>query len=216
MSMRILPLALLALMLLPAAASAETLADTSVGFSADRVLVIDGHRYVGKIWAIPGEERHEQAIEAFRPIFLLHSGSPLAEIVVPQLKTVVEFVMPRELHLLESPELRKHPVGHDTVNGIATTRYTIDQSLPEGHASGLSDEADRHLDRQEGQGGAGQLGIEPRQGGAAAARTVHAAARFLQAAGGGDHAADRIAAEIAALIRGRCRNGPRVSLRSRR
>jgi hypothetical protein len=137
MSMRILPLALLALMLLPAAASAETLADTSVGFSADRVLVIDGHRYVGKIWAIPGEERHEQAIEAFRPIFLLHSGSPLAEIVVPQLKTVVEFVMPRELHLLESPELRKHPVGHDTVNGIATTRYTIDQSLPEGHASGL-------------------------------------------------------------------------------
>jgi hypothetical protein len=44
--------------------------------------------------------------------------------------------MPAELRLLRSPELKKHAVGQDTVNGIATTKYTIDETVPEGHARG--------------------------------------------------------------------------------
>ena len=128
---------LFGLMLVPAAAAAGTLGDPQIGFSADRTLVFDGHRYVGKIWAMPGEERHEQAIAAFRPIFLLRAGSPLGEIVLPQLKTIVEFVMPPALRLLGSPELKKHPVGRDTINGIATIKYAIDERVPEGHAEGF-------------------------------------------------------------------------------
>ncbi len=134
--MRKLYSALLGLLLLPAAAVAGTLGEAQVGFSADRTLVINGRSYQGKIWTMPGEERHEQAIEAFRPIFLLHAGSPLGEVVLPQLKTIVEFVMPPELRLLGSPDLKKHPLGPDTVNGIATTRYAIDETIPEGHAVG--------------------------------------------------------------------------------
>ncbi|HLY44399.1 MAG TPA: hypothetical protein VKQ73_02370 [Stellaceae bacterium] len=127
---------LLCLMLLPGAAAAATLGDARTGFSADRTLVIDGHSYTGKIWAMPGEERHEQAIQAFRPIFLLRADNPLGEVVLPQLKTIVQFVMPAELRLLGSAALKQHPIGHDTVNGIATTRYAIDESVPEGHAAG--------------------------------------------------------------------------------
>lgn len=85
---------------------------------------------------MPGEERHEQTIEAFRPVFLLHSGNPLAEIVVPQLKTIVEVVMPRALRLLDGPGLKKRPLGSDTVNGMATIRYAIDEAVPDGHAKG--------------------------------------------------------------------------------
>jgi hypothetical protein len=135
--MRLFRFALFAALILPASAPAATLADARVGFSADRLLVIDGHRYAGHIWAMPGEERHEQKIEAFRPVFLLRATSPLAEIVVPQLKTIVEFVLPRGLRLLRDSDLKKHPLGRDTVNGIATTRYAIEKSLPEGHAKGL-------------------------------------------------------------------------------
>src|SRR6185369_463774 len=48
--MRKLCLALL-LLLFAAPAPAATLADAQIGFSADRTLVIDGHSYIGKIWA---------------------------------------------------------------------------------------------------------------------------------------------------------------------
>lgn len=128
--------AVLFLLLAPGAAWPATLGEARVGFSADRLLVIDGRSYNGKIWAMPGKERHEQAIQAFRPVFLLRSDSPLGEAVVPQLHTIVQFVMPPELRLLGAPELKKHPAGQETVNGIATTKYAIDESVPEGHANG--------------------------------------------------------------------------------
>lgn len=133
--MRRFLLGLFSLVLVPAA-DAATLADAQVGFSADRTLVIDGHSYVGKIWATPGKERHEQAIQGFEPVFLLRADRPLAEIVLAKLKTVVQFAMPSELRLLGSPELKKHPIGQDTVGGIPTTKYAIDQTVPEGHAKG--------------------------------------------------------------------------------
>ena len=133
--MRKFLLVLFSLLLAPAAPAA-TLGDAQVGFSADRTLVIDGHTYLGKIWAMPGKERHEQAIQGFDPVFLLRTDSPLAEIVLAKLKTVVQFAIPSELRVLGRSELKKHPIGQDTVNGVATTKYAIDQSVPEGQAKG--------------------------------------------------------------------------------
>jgi hypothetical protein len=134
------PLALLFALaaMLAAPAAAATLGDPRVGFSADRTLQIDGHTYTGKIWAMPGEERHEQAIAAFRPVFLLRAGSPLGEIVLPQLKTIVEFVFPPELRLLDGRDIRKHPIGRAVVNGVATTEYAVKESMPEGRAEGVA------------------------------------------------------------------------------
>jgi hypothetical protein len=134
--MRNLWFVVLCLILLPGAARAATLGDAQIGFSADRTLVIDGKSYQGKIWAMPGRERHEQAISGFRPIFLLRADNPLGEIVLPQLKTIVQFKLPAELRVLDMPALKKHPVGHESVNGIATTKYAIDETVPEGHATG--------------------------------------------------------------------------------
>ncbi len=134
--MRMLWSAILCLILVSGAARAATLGAEEVGFSADRTLVIDGRSYQGKIWAMPGRERHEQAIQGFRPIFLLRADNPLGEIVLPQLKTIVQFILPAELRILGAPALKKHPVGQEAVNGIATTKYAIDESVPEGHATG--------------------------------------------------------------------------------
>ena len=129
-------LLILCLMLTPGAVGAATLGDAQIGFTADRTLVIDGRTYLGKIWTMPGRERHEQAIQAFRPVFLLRADSPLAEVVLPQLKTIVQFELPPELRILGTPALKKHPAGQETVNGIATTKYAIDETVPEGHATG--------------------------------------------------------------------------------
>src|SRR5215204_6702660 len=108
--MRKLCLVLFSLLLAPAAGAA-TLVDAQVGFTAERTLVIDDQSYVGKIWAMPGKERHEQKIQGFEPVFLLRADNPLAEIVLAKLKTIVQFAMPSELRLLGSPELKKRPIG---------------------------------------------------------------------------------------------------------
>ncbi len=118
------------------AARAGTLADARVGFTADRVLVIDSKTYRGKIWTMPGRERHEQVIQGFEPVFILRADRPLAEVVLAKLHTVVEFVFPPELKMLVLPRLTRHPVGRETVNGVATTKYAVDEDTPQGHAVG--------------------------------------------------------------------------------
>ena len=128
--------AALFLLLAPGAANTATLGDARVGFSADRLLVIDGRSYNGKIWAMPGKERHEQTIQAFRPVFILRADNLFGEAVLPQLHTIVQFAIPPELRMLDIQKLKKRPAGQETVNGLATTKYAIDETVPEGHAIG--------------------------------------------------------------------------------
>ena len=128
--------AVLFLLLAANAAMPATLGETKIGFSADRLLVIDGRSYNGKIWAMPGKERHEQTIQAFRPVFILRADNPLGEVVLAQLHTIVQFAIPPELRLLDLQKLKKRPAGQETINGIATTKYAIDETVPEGHAAG--------------------------------------------------------------------------------
>ena len=122
--------------LIAAPALAETLGDARVGFSAERVLVIDGQSYVGRMWHMPGEQRHEQDLPALKPIFILRADSAIGDIILPKLHTVVEFALPKELSLFGDPGLLRQPVGQETVNGIATTKYDVDQKMPQGRAVG--------------------------------------------------------------------------------
>jgi hypothetical protein len=136
--MRAVFVALLLLMtaLAAGAVRAETLGDARVGFSAERVLVFDGHSYVGRIWSMPGEQRHEQELPAVKPVFILHSDSAVGDILLPNLHTAVEFVLPRALAALGKPGLLGKPVGKETINGIPTTKYAVDKKIPEGRLAG--------------------------------------------------------------------------------
>ena len=115
---------------------AETLGDARVGFTAERVLVLDGRRYVGRMWHMPGEQRHEQDFPAIKPIFILRAGSRLGDVVLPQLHTVIEFALPKELSVLGNPNLLRKPAEQETVNGIATTKYTVEEDVPGGRVAG--------------------------------------------------------------------------------
>src|ERR1700722_1140987 len=121
---------------LGAAASAATLSDAKVGFSADRTLVINGKTYLGKMWTMPGMERHEQDLNGIPAAFVFRADTPIGDAVLPQLHTVVQFVIPAELRVLAASRLTRHPVGHETINGIATTKYDVDETVPEGHGVG--------------------------------------------------------------------------------
>src|SRR5580704_18806599 len=118
-------------------ARAATLGDAKIGFSADRLLIVNGKPYRGRMWTMPGMERHEQNLNGIPAAFVLRGDTPLAELVLPELHTVVDFVLPPELHLFADPRLTRKPVGHETINGIATTKYAIDETIPEGHGDGI-------------------------------------------------------------------------------
>jgi hypothetical protein len=137
--MRALAFASIALSMLLAtggAAMAGTLGDARIGFSAERVLVFDGRSYVGRMWNMPGEQRHEQDLPSVKPVFILHADSTVGDILLPQLHTAVEFVLPKPLLVLGKPVRLGKAVGEETVNGIATTKYAVDRDIPEGHLSG--------------------------------------------------------------------------------
>ena len=197
-------------LLAPGTPRAATLIDAQTGFTAERTLVIDGRTYQGKVWAMPGRERHEQAIAGLHPVFLLRGDRPLGEVVLQSLKTVVEFEVPAELRLLNVAALKTHPVGSEAVNGIATTKYAIDKSIPEGHAEGTlwlsrgwhPDAARRQLHQCERQSLDGSLGAQRGQEWTASGGAVRAARRLLEAAPRGDRPAARAEAEggRAALI----------------
>ncbi len=124
------------LLLSSAATDAETLGDPRVGFTAERVLVFDGHSYIGRMWNMPGEQRHEQELPSIKPVFILRADSSIGDVLLPQLHTSVEFDLPTALAVLGRPDLLGKPVNHETVNGIATTKYEVDKSIPGGHLSG--------------------------------------------------------------------------------
>ena len=57
-ALRLSPIALSLAILLSTHAVAETLGDARVGFTAERVLILDGRSFVGRMWHMPGEQRH--------------------------------------------------------------------------------------------------------------------------------------------------------------
>jgi hypothetical protein len=115
---------------------AGTLGDPQIGFSARRVLVFDGRTYVGRMWSMPGEQRHEQALPAIDSAFILRAGSTIGDILLPSLHTAVEFPLPRVLAALSKPGLLGKPVGREVVDGIATTGYAVDKTIAEGRLKG--------------------------------------------------------------------------------
>jgi len=126
-------------------ASAMTLSEAKTGCSADRTLVIDGKTYRGHMWTMPGLERHEQDLNGIPAAFVLRSDNPIADLVLPKLHTIIEFMLPPELHLFADKRLTRRPVGHDTIAGIATTKYAIDETVPEGHGEGFLWLSDRGI-----------------------------------------------------------------------
>jgi hypothetical protein len=137
--LRILSLAAIAAAIpltIPGPAQAETLGDPQIGFTAERVLVLNGRSYIGRMWNSPGEQRHEQALPSLNPVFILRADSSIADVLLPQLHTAVELALPKVLSVLGQPGLLGKAIGQEYINGIATTKYAVDKEIPEGHLTG--------------------------------------------------------------------------------
>ena len=122
----------------PRDAAAALLGDASVPYSAERTVTVNGRAYSGKVFHTPGHQRHEQTIQGFAQVVLLDASAKRGWLVLPDLKTYVEFAFPKLMADLGDPALRRAPVGRETVNGVPTTKYRIDHTAADGtHGEGF-------------------------------------------------------------------------------
>jgi hypothetical protein len=117
---------------LPGAADARMLGDPSVPFSADRTLMVGDRSFTGKLYAIPGSQRHEQQIAGVDQVIILHGKDARGWLVLPNLNSYVEFWFTPAAAELNADDLLSSKLGEETVNGLRTTKYRIEHQAHDG------------------------------------------------------------------------------------
>ena len=127
-------LAVLAFALLSIApqSRAALLGDASIPYRALRTVTINGQSYSGPVVSTPGHQRHEQDLFGMREVFLLDTASAKGILVLPSVKTYVEFRFPPLMAELDSEDLLDDPVGQDKVAGVSATKYRVDHTAADG------------------------------------------------------------------------------------
>lgn len=116
----------------PAASRPRMLGDATIAYSAERTVTVNGQSYRGMVFHVPGRDRHEQEIHGLAEVILLDAAEKRGYLILPALKTYVAFAFPELMAALGDPALRRSPIGHETVNGIRTTKYRIDYVAADG------------------------------------------------------------------------------------
>lgn len=129
---RFLPLLALIVSFLAFAANAAELLDAPVSFSATRTVTVNGQTYVGKMFHVPGRERHEQSLWGMQEVVLLDDRQGASTLVLPALKTMVEFPFPPLLAALLDSSLGKFALGEEKVGDMSATKYRIEKTAPDG------------------------------------------------------------------------------------
>jgi hypothetical protein len=122
---------LVLLLALPLPAAAQLLGDARVGFTADRIVVVNDRTFQGRVWSMPGKQRHEQDIEGIPQVILLR-GDGRGWLVLPGMKSYVEFGYAPVLAELGDPAAIGTPVGKETLGGVRTTKYRIEHTARDG------------------------------------------------------------------------------------
>ena len=120
------------LLLLAGSARAADLLDAPVSFSATRTVTVNGKVYTGPMFHVPGRERHEQTLLGMDEVFLLDEQQSAATLVVPALKTMVEFPFPPMLTSLDSSLAKSPALAEEKVDDIPATKYRVDETTPDG------------------------------------------------------------------------------------
>jgi hypothetical protein len=125
-------LLVLLLLTLAGPASAAGLLDAPISFTAERSVTVNGQTYVGPMFHEPGRERHEQTLLGMAQVYILDDEGGVGYMVLPGLKTYIQFPFPPLLSALIDGNIQNQPVGEEMVSGIPTTKYRVDHASPDG------------------------------------------------------------------------------------
>lgn len=133
--MRTLFRSLLALLLVAAFASpafARLAGDTEVPFSADRTVTFKGKIYVGRVYAAPGKQRHEQDVNGLHPVLILRADRQIAYLMLPELHIYTELAFPKAVTEYGGAEQLGKPVGEDRIAGQKVVKYRVEREGSDG------------------------------------------------------------------------------------
>jgi hypothetical protein len=116
------------------AEAATLVGDTKLPFSADRVVVTNGKTYQGRVFAVPGKQRHEQEINGLRVVVILRADRQVAWLVMPDLHVYTEFAFPKAVGDYGSASTLGPPVGNATLAGLKASEYRVEREGSDGSA----------------------------------------------------------------------------------
>jgi hypothetical protein len=115
-----------------APAVARMLGDPSVPFSADRSLSVGDRTFIGKLYATPGSQRHEQAVAGVDQVIILHGEDARGWLMLPKLNSYVEFWFAPAAVELSADDLLSTKLGEETIGGLRTSKYRIEHTARDG------------------------------------------------------------------------------------
>src|SRR6185437_584386 len=116
----------------PGPAGAAMLGDAAVAYRADSLITVNGRSYGGKVFHRPGQQRHEEQVAGIPEVVIIDAAEARGWLVVPGLRSFVQFALPPIMTAIDDTALRRSPVGHDSVSGVATSKYPIDRVARDG------------------------------------------------------------------------------------
>ena len=125
-------LAVWVLVLVSGAALARVLGDSGVAYSADRALSVNGQRYDGVLYAMPGFQRHEQTMAGMQQVAIFNLAAGRGYYVVPSVRTYIDFPIDVAVRELSQPDLVGAPLGTERQGGVVTTKYRVDHRAADG------------------------------------------------------------------------------------
>jgi hypothetical protein len=125
-------LAVSVLVLVSSAAFARVVGDSGVAYSADRALSVNGQRYDGVLYAMPGFQRHEQTMAGMQQVAIFNLTAGRGYFVVPSVRTYIDFPIDVAVRELSQPDLVGAPLGTERQGGVLTTKYRVDHRAADG------------------------------------------------------------------------------------
>ncbi len=125
-------LAAAVLLLVSTSTFARVLGDTGVAYSADRALSVNGQRFDGVVYAMPGFQRHEQTMGGIPQVAIFNLTTGRGYYIVPSVRTYIDFPIDLAVHELGMPDVLGAPVGTERQGGVVTTKYRVNHRASDG------------------------------------------------------------------------------------
>jgi hypothetical protein len=93
---------------------------------------VNGQRFDGVVYAMPGFQRHEQAMGGIPQVAILNLAQGRGYYIVPSMRTYIDFPIDIAVHELGMPDVLGAPVGTERQGGVATTKYRVDHRASDG------------------------------------------------------------------------------------
>jgi hypothetical protein len=115
-----------------ASAKAATVGDADIPYSATRIVTVNGKTYTGKVFHIPGQQRHDVDINGIPVRFILDIADRQAIVILPALESYIKFPLPPLLAELGRRRLDRKAVGEESIDGQLATKYRLDYTATDG------------------------------------------------------------------------------------